>query len=192
MSFRLGNFKVNISFMFFSVLCICALSDKSCIMLYGITASVLHETGHLSAALISGLPPDSLTLDSSGFRMNIPNLSENRKKCLIISFAGALTNLLLFVSSYHLSEGFALSNLALFILSLLPCDPFDGGLIIRTVLERYLSPHISDKILFILTLIILSVLTAFGVLILFNSRYNFSLLTLSMLVFTTICQRTLK
>lgn len=192
MSFKIGNCNIKISFFFFALLCICSLSDKSGVMISGITAAFLHECAHLATIFLFRLRPKALSITSAGLQMQVPNLNENRTVCIITAASGAFANLLLFLLTFSRFEEFAAANLALCLLNLLPCDPFDGGIILRSILEKYLSEEKADIILFIFTLIFLAVLVVLGTHILIKSRYNYSLLTLSMLIFTTICQRTLQ
>lgn len=192
MSFNIGKCRVTVSFFFFVLLCICSFSDKSGIMLMGIIAAALHECAHLATVLIFGLRPKSLSITSAGLQMEISELTKCRSICITIASAGVLLNLLLFAVSMPISKEFAAANFSLCLLNLLPCDPFDGGIILRTILEKYLSLRASDIILYTLTLFILAALVTFGTLILIKTRYNYSLLTLALLVFTTICQRTLQ
>ncbi len=161
-------------------------------MLSGIAAAFLHECAHIVAVLFSGLRPESLSVTSAGLQMQIPELTERRSICISIASAGVLFNLLLFAASMPFSKEFAAANLSLCLLNLLPCDPFDGGIILRTILEKHLSFRTSDIIIYALTVLILAVLVTFGTLVLIKTRYNYSLLTLALLVFTTICQRTLQ
>ena len=192
MSFRIGGCKITVSFFFFAVLCICSMADFGYITLYGLLAAFLHEAGHLFSALLFGMKPDSVSVGSAGFVMHIPKLSTNRRALIITALSGGAVNFILFFLSVSFFKDFAAANLALCILSLLPCDPFDGGIIIRSIMEKYISERKADCIMLVLTLVFLAILVIFGVLVLLKSRYNFSLLTLSMLIFTTICQRTLK
>lgn len=192
MSFRIGRCKISVSFYFFAVLCICSLSDKNSVMLSGLLSACVHEAGHAAAIYLSGLSLSSLTINSAGFVMCVPGLERRRGICIITALSGSAANLLLFLISAPLSKSLAASSLSLCLLSLLPCEPFDGGIVLRTVLEKYTTEKKTDAILFTLTLLILLPLVCFGTYILIASRYNFSLLTLSMLIFTTICQRTLK
>ncbi len=192
MSFKIGGCKITVSFFFFAVLCICSLADSSSVMLSGLLAALLHECGHLATVLFFGLRPQSVSVSSAGFVMHIPQLERNRKIHILTALSGGVTNLILFLLFFPLWKDFAAANLALCILSLLPCDPFDGGIIIRSVLEKYMPERKADHIMLLLTLTILVCLIIAGTMILFRSKYNLSLLTLSMLIFTTICQRTLK
>ena len=192
MSFNIGSCRITVSFYFFAVLCICSLSDRSSIMISGITAALVHEAGHLASIFFSGLSPKSLTVNSAGIRMYVPGLDARRGVCIITALSGAAANLLLFIVSVRWSESLAAASISLCILSLLPCEPFDGGIVLRAVLEKYLSEKHADRILLISTLLFLLPVICMGTYILISSRYNFSLLILSMLIFTTICQRTLK
>ena len=192
MSFNIGKCRINISFYFFAVLCICSLSDKNGIMLSGLIAALVHEAGHLAAICFSGISVRSLTVNSAGFKMEVPNLNSRCSVCIITALSGAAANLLLFAVTVGRSENLAVSSLVLCLLSLLPCEPFDGGIVLRTILEKYLTEKSTDIIMLIVTLAILLPIVCIGTYILITSRYNFSLLILSMLIFTTICQRTLK
>ncbi len=192
MSFHIGGCKINISFYFFAVLCICSLCDRNGTTLSGLLAAAVHEAGHLAAIYFSGLSVKELTVNSAGLKMYVPNLDSRRSICIITALSGASANLLLFIISAFFSESLAVSSLILCLLSLLPCDPFDGGIVLRTILEKHLTEKSTDIIMLIVTLAILLPIVCIGTYILIASRYNFSLLILSILIFTTICQRTLK
>ncbi len=192
MSFRILGCRVNVSFYFFVLLCICAMADNKGIMLSGLAAALCHEAGHLASALMLKLRINAIEINSAGFRMYIPSLEHSRKNCITVALAGAFVNSVLFLCFLPIAENFAAANLALCIISLLPCEPLDGGLVLRTALEGVISEKSTDVILFIFTLIFLMALLCAGTLILLKSVYNYSLLTLSLLLFTTICQRALK
>ncbi len=192
MSFKIKDCRITVSFYFFIVLCICSFADNSSIMYFGLLSALFHELGHILASLYFGLRPKALSFTSAGLIMNIPNIDSNKKAHIFIALAGCFTNFFIFLLSFCFFNAFAAANLTLCILNLLPCDPFDGGIVVRIILEKYLSERKAENAMIMLTLIFLTVLIVLGVYVLFRSKYNFSLLTISILIFITICQRTLK
>ncbi len=192
MSFYIGKCKITLSFFFFAVLCICSLSDKNGIYLSGLLAAFIHECGHLLSAVFLKLTPSAVSATSAGLKMHIPYLDADNGKHIIIAVFGALFNIITFAVTFLFCPRFAAANLAICILSLLPADPFDGGRIVHLIIEKFLSQEKAELIMLILTLIVLIFVVTAGTYILIRSRYNFSLLVLSLLIFTTICQRTLK
>ena len=71
------------------------------------------------------------------------------------------------------------SNLALGILHLLPIEPLDGGLAVHAFLRGKIAAGKADKICLVLSITLLLPLSILGFLILLQTRYNFSLLALS-------------
>lgn len=107
--------------------------------------SLAHETGHIAAACISGLPPKSITFYAGGIKMSVENGTGSRglaREIFVLS-AGCAVNLVLALF-LHLSgmRLAAMISLGLGLFNLLPLSSLDGGRLIYAVCE-YLSP-VSD------------------------------------------------
>lgn len=100
----------------------------------------------------------------------------------VISLAGPLGNLALASVFFVLNPENQIaiqSNLALGILHLLPIEPLDGGLAVHAFLRGKIAAGKADKICLVLSITLLLPLSILGFLILLQTRYNFSLLALS-------------
>lgn len=148
---------------------------------YCITAVVFHEIGHLTAmavlnSRISGLKIslfDIRILESSRDILSVKN-------DLLITSAGPAVNILLFLVVYFINTNFALINLLISAFNLLPAASLDGGQLVYLLLSRKLSAKKSAFILDIITIVISIPLFIIGILVLLNSKYNFSLLFISL------------
>ena len=85
--------------------------------------------------------------------------------------------MLLFSRQSHI---FAQASLTLGIFHCLPIEPLDGGLALRALLSSFLKSERAEKITFIVSLVLLFPLAVLGFLILLRTRYNFSLLLMSL------------
>ncbi|MCH5354043.1 MAG: hypothetical protein J1E06_11360 [Acutalibacter sp.] len=116
-------------------------------------------------------------------------------KNVLVSLAGPFVNLLsfgviaLFDRQNHI---FALASLALGIFHCLPIEPLDGGLALRAFLSSFLETEKAEKMTFFISLVLLFPLALLGFLILLRTRYNFSLLLMSLyLMFYLVLKREL-
>lgn len=121
---------------------------------------ILHELGHVIAAKYLNVIPKDIIISALGGIARIESLKDKPKKEVLISSAGPLMNLILFLASLlyvlliskefiQISElntfiytdyfsivykiGFI--NLLFFILNLIPAFPMDGGRVLRALLS---------------------------------------------------------
>ncbi|HZB87551.1 MAG TPA: hypothetical protein VE291_02735 [Terracidiphilus sp.] len=102
-------------------------------LFFGVLAMLLHESGHIGAALAL-----RVRVKTVGFRwMGIYTVREagSTVQNLIISFAGPLTNLILLLL-WPLSKEFFLANVCYALVNLLPIQGSDGDRILRLWQER--------------------------------------------------------
>lgn len=92
-------------------------------MVLGALAMMLHEGGHLTAALCLGVRIRSVGLDWKG--VYVVREAGPLWKNLVVTFAGPFTNLL-FSLFFHQSAGFSLANLCFGLVNLLPIQGSDG------------------------------------------------------------------
>ena len=119
--------KIRIGFPF----CVTAFLFISCGMreafLCAFFISLLHETGHLIAMILSGIRPVSIHFTPSGIRINCPSeMISCRTEC-IISASGPLVNLVLMPILYFCDDIPFFINLSLLIINLLPLKSLDAG-----------------------------------------------------------------
>jgi Zn-dependent protease len=101
-------------------------------LLVGVLAMLLHESGHLVAALALGVHIKTVGLRWKGLYTirEAGTTAEN----LLISLAGPCTNLLLMLS-WPLSKNFFLANLCYAGFNLLPIEGSDGERVMRLWLQ---------------------------------------------------------
>lgn len=143
----------------------------------------LHESAHLAAMAIFHALPVKVVFSGFGCRMILSEKHRlSYRQNAVISLAGPLGNLALASVFFVLNPENQIaiqSNLALGILHLLPIEPLDGGLAVHAFLRGKIAAGKADKICLVLSIALLLPLSILGFLILLQTRYNFSLLALS-------------
>jgi stage IV sporulation protein FB len=99
-------------------------NDVLLTMLMGIPAMLLHELGHIAAALVCGVKVKKVGLSRTG--LYTVREAGPRWANLCVSLAGPLTNLLLAIAFRDLLPGFAWVNLIACGYNLLPIPNSDG------------------------------------------------------------------
>lgn len=146
-------------------------------------ASVLHELAHVGSMVALGTPPAQVRCTALGCRI-ITSVSQRLSyfQTACVSLAGPAANILvamfLFVAGLG-SHPFAMANLVLGVLHILPIEPLDGGLALRAVLCRRFTPQTASRATCAISLLLLLPLATLGFLLLLYTRYNFTLLFLS-------------
>ncbi len=100
-----------------------------------VASLLLHEVGHMLAAMALGVPVREFGLCWRGAYIRRAH-SGRRRTEILISLAGPLTNLLLALSLYDLpvvGSQLALCNLLLALVNLLPIPSSDGQRILRNL-----------------------------------------------------------
>lgn len=179
MRLRIKGLNLSVSF---PALCLfsCVIivsSDYSFCML----SVFVHEAAHITAMLILNRNIKGIKL--SAFDVCIIEGSRhitNVKKDLLVIAAGPFINIFIFIAFYHFSVKFAVINLCIGLFNLLPAISLDGGQILFLLLKQKLSEKSSVFIIDIITIIITVPLFFVGIILLLNSKYNFSLLFISL------------
>lgn len=180
----LGGCQIKIKFSCFALLAFCCLfagfSSSASVFL----SALLHELSHLAVLFLFRAPPGASVFSALGCQIV---LGSGKKLSYLqnaaVSLAGPAANLLCWLILYVLGRAgtvFAMSCLALGILHSLPVEPLDGGLALKALLSACFGPAPAEKITLFLSLICLIPLGVLGFLVLLRTRYNFTLLALSL------------
>lgn len=150
-------------------------------------AVIVHEGGHLLAMAAFGSLPSKIKV--SLFEIAITDNKRNsrrQKENLIIIFSGPFANFICFILFYLLylvcNNCFAVLafvNLWVGLFNMLPVLSLDGGQLLYLLLSKRLDNHTAQKAVNVVTFICIFPLAIFGFLLLFESKYNFSLLAVS-------------
>lgn len=197
MKFNFYNIKISVSFLLVCLSALCIILGIFDGFLYCFFAVIIHETGHLVPMCVLGYRPDKIKI--SLFEISITDKYKrirSDKENLIIIFFGPLANFICFIVFYLLYlvsikefSLFAFANLSVGLFNIMPVMSLDGGQIIYILLCKRFPYERSERIVNVLTFIIIFPLAALGFLVLFNSKYNFSLLLVCVyLVMSLVCR----
>lgn len=192
--FTLKNCSISFHFTFFALLAFCCVVTGFEGGAFLLLTVLLHECGHIFAMIAVGQLPERITVSALGCSIRLPGntLGAYGENCFVY-LAGPAVNLtiagLLFLFGLQ-DRFFFSSNLTIGIFQLLPVEPLDGGLGLHALLSRVLSPRAAEKITLGVSLVILIPLAILGFLILLRTRYNFTLLAMSLyLMFYLVVKR---
>lgn len=168
------------------------VTDSKGVIIYGLISALLHEFGHLFCMYLVGY---RVRIVNFGF-LNadiISNQIEDKKLLLILS-GGCFVNFLLatifgsmFVCfSTEVFKIIAYQNIGLGVFNLLPIYSLDGGQIFYLILKTRFSESVSLKILNGTSLLLVVPIFILGFYVIINSKYNFSLLLLSLYLISYI------
>lgn len=199
MQFKLKNIKIKISFSFFALLLILISVQKNEYIYISLASAILHEIGHLVSLFYFNA--DILEFNISAFGANIKRGFLNKTNYFedfLISFSGPLFNLLAWglfhliylVKPNELLLEIAIINFVLALFNLLPFNNFDGGKILKIILKIKFNDLLADKILKIISVIILVGFTLFSVKAFTADFNNFYCIFISFLLLITFLTKT--
>lgn len=188
MIFKLFGIKIRISFLFIALISTFVLIESSKMMVYGLSAALIHELGHILVMIFVGSKPSEIAFGV--FDVNIKDYDRNKRNYvqdIFILIGGPLANLfgvgMLYLLHYVMgNQNTVLSiseNLFLCVFNLLPIESLDGGQILYIFLSSKFDEHKSVVILKFVSFVILFPLAIIGFYILLKSKNNFSLLLIS-------------
>ena len=158
---------------------------------------MIHESGHLLAMIKCGYAPEKIKI--SAFEIKIfdsKRQSRSEKQNFFIIFFFFAVNFICFIPFYLLyllgNEfvlPFAISNLSVGMFNLLPVLSLDGGQLIFIILRQRVGADKAEKIVDIITFITIIPLAALGFIVLFESKYNFSLLFVCVYLIVSLLTR---
>jgi Zn-dependent protease len=171
------------------IFCIMLFFQPAGIVFPSLAGAVLHESGHMLAAMLLGIPLRSLDIGIFGASLKVRGSLISYPKEFLLCAAGPAMNFLsalaVIIFSEHrgyyseCGEWFISVSVMLGLLNLIPAEGFDGGRMLSVVLTSMLGPRISARMLSVTTFLSIVILWMFSVYLLL--RYGTSL---SLFVFT--------
>lgn len=171
------------------IFCIMLFFQPAGIVFPSLAGAVLHESGHMLAAMLLGIPLRSLDIGIFGASLKVRGSLISYPKEFLLCAAGPAINFLsalaVIIFSEHrgyyseCGEWFISVSVMLGLLNLIPAEGFDGGRMLSVVLTSMLGPRISARMLSVTTFLSIVILWMFSVYLLL--RYGTSL---SLFVFT--------
>lgn len=155
--------------------------------------AMLHEAGHLIAAKVLGYNVAGVKIEPFGVCMNLSGEITDCRHELVISLAGPVANVIMITAgtlltyiNVNVPEVFFISNLYMLFINLLPVMPLDGGRIVNAVLKTEFGERKAKKIVFFLSVPVVCVIAVLGVILIFKSKINYSLLIISLFMCNNI------
>lgn len=183
------KFKIGLpTFVFFGVLILYDFNILSAIPFF---SALLHELGHIIAMVLCG---DSITsVKILPFGVDIkkaPRLS-SYKQDIIVTGAGIFVNIICLVTCIFLPKNkavdiFAISNLLLMFINILPIKSLDGGQLLEKFLLLKYDSETAERVTDITSFIFILILGSFAIWLLFSTSYNFTLLLMCVYLFCGI------
>ncbi len=183
LSFSIGPCRIQAEFTFFALIAFCCIFTGAKGGLACFAAVCIHETAHLAVMGAMGVWPAKVVLSALGCRIETNGQNDlTDRQNIWISLAGTGANWLSFIIAYVLGfDGSAFwgANFALALTHSLPIEPLDGGLALRYFLRGKYAYEKAEQISRVISTILLVPLAILGFSILLRTRYNYSLLALS-------------
>lgn len=199
MRFNFFSIKIYLSYPAVALIGISLFSGYSgnSLLIFCLISTIIHEFGHLIFICRYMGKPDSIIINPGEVRINSDLSEVTYFQDIYITSAGVIFNFITAVFSMVLFNifkvqfimNFALCNLCLGIINLLPVRSFDGGQLLSSLLLCKLSERTTDVIINTLTIITFIPLATAGIYILFVTKYNYSLLIIAIYTITLIISK---
>lgn len=140
------------------------LDDGSGILLWAVAAAIVHELGHVTAAMLMGGRVEALTLSAAGaeLRFVYSAVLSYSGECLV-ALAGPAVNLMAGVPLYLSGLFFpAMITLGLGVFNLLPVLPLDGGRVLSDLVAVRFGLDHAERTLAVSTGVVVGLLAGLG------------------------------
>lgn len=195
MKFNFFKTEINISFVVIAILSFVILLNFNGNLFWCFIAIVIHETGHLVFMYCFNSPPKAIYIKLFGIRIiDSKRIFQISSHNLLIVFGGIIFNFMASAIGYLFfyftkSDVFLLlcaTNFCTALFNLLPVISLDGGQALYIILNNFFSEKITNAIINIITIILIFPTAILGFLVLFYSKYNFSLLLICIYLIVTL------
>lgn len=188
---RLGSLRLSVNVLFLASLLALMLADGGEIALWCLAASLMHESGHVAAALLWWRQPVWVELGAFGMRMQQTDATIGYRRQIAVLLAGPMVNL---ASAAVLAltgrAGMAVGvPLVIGVFNLLPIEPLDGGQALLCLLSQRGDPDRAGRLVFGLSLCLLFGLLVVGFTVLLAGGYNFTLLAVTLYLALLTCYK---
>lgn len=181
MKFKLFGTEIYISFLFCAVITLMLLTDKTGYMIPTLFAILMHEMGHLFMMWVVDSAPKRIKLIPASIQITTP-FQKRYRNDMLISLAGPLVNIVLFLTLYfnfltfrnQTTLYFALLNLVVALFNLLPVKGLDGGTILYCILSKNKDSNRASIILKYITLAASAVIIVTAITLSIRGNINIS------------------
>lgn len=184
MKLKIHNTNIQISYTLICVCAICLVTNAFVGFVTCFLSVLIHEAGHLIPIALFGDFPREIKI--SLFEITVSDNNRNSRTLfqnIIIIFFGPFANFICFIFGYLLYLfcndiflSFSIVNLFLGLFNMLPVLSLDGGQLLYLLFCRKFDGGKAQKTVNILTFIFIFPIAVLGFILLFQTKYNFSLL----------------
>lgn len=185
MKLRIAELDVYIGYEAVAAMTAVLLLDRGNRVMCCFLAALLHELGHIVMMLLSGV-------GISGIRLRLFDVlimadePESFGADVLITLGGVFSNIIFALLFLPFSVKLSVPNLALAVFNILPIMSLDGGHLLYICMAKRFGPRACRNALRLTTFVFVLPLMTAGLYILFNSGYNYSLLAISLYLFTVL------
>ena len=185
---KIRRTSLRLDFSFFAVVAIYLLLDESGFGLAALSACAMHETAHLIAMALFGVPVRQLTLYGAGIRITARLDKVKQLYKVIILSVGCVANFAAAFVFWKLGEYGAFAvNIYTGIFNLLPIGELDGAKLLKAAVVKRCRAENVDKILKI-SAIMTSTVCLFAVIVV-GGNVSISLLTTCLYIVAVSSQK---
>lgn len=179
MKLRIANLSIVIGYEAMAAMTAVLLLDRDNRVVFCFLAALLHELGHILMMLLCHVRVRGIRLRLFDVLIEADNAPSVRADVLI-TVGGVVVNFLFAALLCPFGMKYGLPHLFLGVFNLLPVMSLDGGHLLEICLEKTVSPRTAGIVLRVTTFVFLLPLMTAGLVVLFNSGYNYSLLVISL------------
>ena len=194
MRVKLGETVLRINISFAAAVTLTLIIDESGLCAAAFFCCIIHELGHIAALLFFGEKPKLIELSFYGIKLERFGVSGMKSLGEIIIYASgptanfALSALLFVFGNTRDVKTASLISLCVGLFNLLPCQPLDGGNILRFFLERRTDSVACEKICFGVSCLTVAPMIAAGVILLLRNG-NVTLLGVSVYLWLAVISK---
>jgi len=187
MKLKINDFYISVTFPSVALFSFIVISNSYTGYVLSFLSIIIHEFGHLIAMIVLKRKPEGFAISAFDIRIIHPEKHLfSFTNDVIITLSGPAINLIFFIFFFNTFKNFAYVNLFVGSFNLLPITSLDGGQLLFLFLNRKLTAELSCKIIDSIAIILSFFLFLLGLMILLNSKYNFSLLFLSIYIILSV------
>ncbi len=199
--FRVSGTTVEISYLLTALVSLSViLSGKESLMPLCLFCALVHEAGHLSLMYTFRVLPQKISLTLTDIRIisDFTYLSPVRE--LLIALAGPFANLLMtlissavyFCFGTILFKQIALTSLFVGVFNLLPVNTLDGEQILLLMFFRNTEEKRKNIIINVISFFVIAPLATAGCILLFLSKYNYTLLLVAVYLLISVITKEMR
>jgi stage IV sporulation protein FB len=179
MSFCIGRIRFCIGYEAVAAVTAILLIDRQNRVIGCILAAALHEAGHVIAMIFCRVRVRGVRIRLFDILIEADEAA-TLSADILVTLGGPGMNLLLAASFARIAPFFSAANLAMGLFNLMPVISLDGGRILSLLAAKRWGVENAQRVLRITSFVILLPLMTAGILFLFRSGYNYSLLAVSL------------